>query len=146
MTWNPHITVAAIIERDNKFLFVEEMVNGEKAINQPAGHVEDGESFIEATIRETLEETGWHIKPNYLVAAYRWKCKKSETFFRFTFAAHALSHDANSPLDNGIIRSLWLDKTSLQNYSELLRSPMILDSIKRYLQGHEYPLDLFVDI
>lgn len=146
MIWTPHVTVAAIIERDQEFLFVEETVNGESVINQPAGHVEDGENFIEAVIRETLEETGWYVKPQYLVAVYRWKCHNNETFFRFTFAAHAQKHDPKLPLDTGIIRSFWLDKASLENRSVNLRNPMILDSINRYFQGHEYPLDLFVDL
>lgn len=145
--WNPHITVATVIERNREFLFVEEIVNGEHVINQPAGHLEQGESFVQAAIRETLEETGWHVEPRYLIAVHRWNCNNdSDTFFRFTLAATPLRHDPDRPLDNGIIRPIWLHKTALAEYSHRLRSPMVLDGVERYLQGQQYPLDVFVDL
>jgi len=92
MKWEPHITVAAVIERDDTFLLVEEMVEGTAVVNQPAGHWEPGETLIEAAQRETLEETGWEFYPTALVGIYQWQHpRKDETFLRFTFCgAHSL--------------------------------------------------------
>ena len=147
MSRAPHITVAAVIEKDNKFLFVEEVSDGKQVINQPAGHIENGESIETAMIRETLEETGWSVKPEFLIAVYRWSHNKSgETFIRFTFSAKALSHDPALILDQGIIRPLWLTQAELQKEQARWRSPMVMVAIEDYLAGKRYPLSLLVDL
>ncbi len=142
-----HITVATIIERDGKFLMVEEESRGEKVINQPAGHVENGETLIDAAIRETFEETGWHIQINHLVSLYRWRLPESgETYFRVAFAAHLHEHDADQQLDDGILRTIWLSQEELQQESDRLRSPMVLRCIEDYLADVRYPVELIVDL
>ena len=87
----PTVTVATIVERDGRFLVVEEETRTGMRLNQPAGHLEVGESLPAAAIRETLEETGWHVVPTALVGVYRWQTPDSQsTFVRFTFAADAV--------------------------------------------------------
>ena len=97
MIWKPHLTVAAIIKQDNRFLMVEELVQGERYLNQPAGHLEENESLTAAVIRETLEETAWHFQPEFIVGIYRWRNPRqpSATYIRVAFSggsAHPLRH------------------------------------------------------
>ncbi len=142
-----HITVATVVQKDNKFLCVEETSGGKLVINQPAGHVENGESFIEAARRETYEETGWHVEPESLIALYRWQHPTSqETFFRATFCANPVSYDNNCQLDQGIERALWLSLDELQQAPDRLRSPMVVRCIEDHIAGLSYPLDLFIDV
>lgn len=142
-----HITVATIVERDGKFLLVEEKVNGKTVLNQPAGHVEHGESLIDAAIRETFEETGWHVSIESLISISRWQTPdKRETFFRVAFRAKALEHDAQSDLDEGILRAVWMDSGELQAAEARLRSPMVLRCVRDYLDNKHYPLDLLIDL
>ena len=103
--WAPHVTVAAIVERNGRFLFVEEEVNGDTVINQPAGHWEEGETFAEAAIRECFEETGWKIEITGLVGVYEYKPPELDyAFVRFAFSAKPVEHDPAHPLDEGIKR------------------------------------------
>ncbi len=147
MTKNLHITVASVIEKDGRFLMVEESAGGKIVINQPAGHVEDGESLIEAAVRETYEETGWHIEPTALLSVYRWRHHaNAETFFRVAFHARPLSFDANCRLDPGILRAVWLNAEELKREPERLRSPLVLRSIEDYARNKRYPLDVLVDL
>jgi len=106
--WRPSVTVAAVIERDGKFLFVEEMIDGRRVINQPAGHLDPGESLAAACAREVLEETAHRFEPTGLVGIYRWYYEpKDVTFLRFCFRGKVLGIE-NRPLDKEIIRTLWL--------------------------------------
>ncbi len=147
MNPNLHITVATITERDGKFLLVEEKAAGKIVLNQPAGHVENGESLIAAAKRETYEETGWHVEPQAVISFYRWRAgSNGDTFFRISFLAQLLSFDAEHKLDTGIIRALWLDKTELQQQQTRLRSPMVLRCVEDYLEQKRYPLELLVDL
>jgi len=147
MIWKPHVTVATIIERDNQYLMVEEFSSGQRVINQPAGHLEEGESLAEAAIRETLEETAWHVELEYISGIYRWQNpEKNNTYLRVCFVAHALSHDEQRELDDGILAALWLDRDSLITQADRLRSPMVMLGIDDYLAGHQYPLSLFTDV
>lgn len=142
MTWKPHATVAAIVERDGKFLMVEEDVNGEIVYNQPAGHLDPGEDLIEAVIRETQEETGWKFTPESLLGVYLWpQPNTNRTFLRFAFAGTCSDYQPEQQLDEGIIQALWMSKEELQN-SNKLRSPMVLQNIEDYLSGQRYPLEL----
>lgn len=141
--WHPHVTVAAIIERDGQFLLVEEQADHALVLNQPAGHWEANESLAAAVARETLEETAYTIQPTALIGIYRWPHPhKDITYLRFAFTGIILSHDAQRALDDGIVRALWLSPDELRAQSVRHRSPLVLRCIEDYLAGKRYPLDL----
>ena len=147
MTWRPHITVAAVIERNGHFLMVEEDCVGSIVINQPAGHLEKNENLVDAVIRETLEETAWHINPTGIVGVYQWTNNTDRhTFIRICFSADCLDHDPARDLDKGILQALWLTLDDLDKESHRLRSPMVMRCIHDYLAGPRYPLHLLNDI
>ena len=142
-----HLTVATIVEHDGKFLLVEEVVNGNAVINQPAGHVEHGESLVEAAIRETLEETGWHVDIDSLVSMYRWQSPETDdTFFRFSFCGSARKHEDTRELDDGILRAVWMTADELQAIEPQLRSPMVMRCIEDYRANKRYSLDVLTDL
>lgn len=146
MTWKPHATVAAIVEKDGKFLIVEEDVNGEIVYNQPAGHLDPHESLIDAVIRETQEETAWKFTPEALLGIYLWPQPDTDrTFLRFAFCGTCSNHQPDQELDEGILQALWLSKEELQD-SKKLRSPMVIQNIEDYLSGQRYPLELLSTI
>jgi ADP-ribose pyrophosphatase YjhB (NUDIX family) len=143
MEWSPHITVATVVERNNQFLFVEESIQGSVVINQPAGHWEQGESLIEATIRETLEETAWHYQPSYLIGIYQWMHPHSrETYLRFCFTGDLITHDVHRPLDKDIERAIWLDYQQLVERNKDHRSPLVLRCVEDYINGQRFDLNL----
>ncbi len=143
----PHLTVAAVVERDDHFLLVEEIADGARVYNQPAGHMEGGESIVEACIRETLEETGWHFRPHHVVGVYRWQRPGSDlSFLRFALAGEVFGHEAERPLDEGILRSVWLSREQMLAPEIALRSPMVMRCVDDYLAGHHYPLDLLREV
>ncbi len=145
--WKPHATVAAIIERDNRFLMVEELADGQTVYNQPAGHLDPGESLQQAAVREAQEETAWQFTPEYISGIYRWdQTTTNRCFLRVAFVGSCNNHDANQPLDKGIIRALWLSRDELAAQPEKLRSPLVLRCIDDYLDGKKYPLELLTDI
>jgi len=147
MDWAPHVTVAAIIERDGKFLLVDEVVNGNRVLNQPAGHLEEGETLIDAVIRETLEETAWHFRPSALLGIYRWRQPGGgHTFLRVAFSGEITSHDADRELDAGIIRSVWMTASQLASARRRLRSPMVLRCVNDYRSGARHALSIVSDI
>ena len=142
MTVRPDLTVAAIIERDGQFLLVEERVANRMVFNQPAGHVERGEQFIEAVVRETLEETAWTFHPEALVGIYFWEqLNQPRSFLRVAFCGRVSGHDPARRLDRGIERAVWLSREQVLARSARLRSPMVLGCIDDYLDGVRYPLD-----
>jgi len=123
------------------------MIKGKRVLNQPAGHVETGESLSEAVIRETLEETAWHVEPVAITGIYRWqKPGSDETFFRHCFAAKACDFDATRELDSGILKAIWLNRDELLERKNELRSPLVLTSIDDYQSGQRFPLHLYQDI
>jgi NADH pyrophosphatase NudC (nudix superfamily) len=123
---------------------VEELVGGRKVINQPAGHVEAGESFIEAVVREVREETAWRFNPAAINGVYLWQHPDSgERFLRVAFCGSCHDHDARLELDEGIIRTLWLTRAELEKRHEVLRSPMVLRVIDDYLKNIRFPLSMF---
>jgi 8-oxo-dGTP pyrophosphatase MutT (NUDIX family) len=143
MIWKPHLTVAALIENDGHFLMVQERISGESVYNQPAGHLEDSETLVDAVIRETREETAWHFEPESITGIYRWRHPDNhETFIRVCFAGKGLFHDPSCKLDSCIERTLWLTAAELRSQPEKLRSPMVLHSIDDYLSGSTCPLSL----
>jgi ADP-ribose pyrophosphatase YjhB (NUDIX family) len=142
-TWRPHVTVACVVADGERYLMVEEEVNGRLAWNQPAGHLEDGESLAAAALRETLEETGWTVELQHLVGVHQWRSTEhGDMVVRFSFAARALSHDPDRPLDTDIRRAMWLTRAEIAALGELLRSPMILQSIDLWLAGQRLPLSV----
>jgi len=143
MTIRPDLTVAAVVERDGRFLLVEERVGNRMVFNQPAGHVEHGERLLDAVVRETLEETAWHFTPEALVGIYLWEqSEKQRSFLRFTFCGHVGEHEPQRRLDRGIERAVWLTRQQLVTRSSRLRSPMVLRCIDDYLGERRYPLDV----
>lgn len=145
--WKPHTTVAAIIERDRRFLMVEEICSGKTVYNQPAGHLDPHESLQQATVRETREETAWGFRPKYITGIYRWQLPHTErSYLRVAFAGSCYDHQPTQPLDEGIIKAIWLSREELAAEPEKLRSPMVLLCIDDYLKGRQYPLDLLTDI
>src|SRR3990172_7453068 len=114
MIWKPHVTVAAVVEREGRFLFVEEEADGRVVINQPAGHLDEHESLVTAVVRETLEETAWHFAPESLLGVYRWQNgRNGATYLRFAFTGRVTEHDPGRKLDHGIVRALWLSPDEL---------------------------------
>jgi 8-oxo-dGTP pyrophosphatase MutT (NUDIX family) len=142
MGWNPEVTVAAIAEREGRFLVVEERISGRLVFNQPAGHLEDGETLIEAVIRETREETAWRFQPEALVGVYLWRNPDNgRSFLRFTFCGRVDDHRPDQPLDAGIQRATWLSHEQLRAQPGRLRSPLVLRCLDDYLLGKRQPLD-----
>ena len=143
MNWKPHVTVAAVIERDGQFLLVEEETDDGIRFNQPAGHLECGEALTEAVIREVLEETAYHFVPKALIGIYNWRNEaKDITYLRFAFAGEIVSHEAGRSLDQGIIAARWLSLDEIRALQNRHRSPLIMRCIEDWQAGKRYPLDL----
>lgn len=149
--WKPNTVVAAVLERDGRFLFVEETApaaEGERVVyNQPAGHLDPGETLLEAVRRETLEESGWHMEPEGLVGVYLIAPPGlAVTYLRFCFHGRLLRHDADRPLDREILRTVWLTRAELAAEGARHRSPLVLRCVDDYLAGRRFPLDLINDL
>ncbi|MEV8518588.1 NUDIX hydrolase [Dyella marensis] len=139
--WCPRVTVACVVADGGRYLMVEEEVNGRLAYNQPAGHLDDGESLITAAVRETLEETGWTVELDALVGVHQWRSTEhGHGVLRFSFAASPVKHDPARPLDSGIRRALWLTRAEVAALGDRLRSPLVLKSIDAWLAGQRVPL------
>jgi ADP-ribose pyrophosphatase YjhB (NUDIX family) len=142
MSWNSHITVACVVEREGRFLLVEERAGDSLVLNQPAGHWEEGETLLEAAVRETLEESAWEVEPTALLGLYDFKPQQLEHgFLRVAFAARALRQQPQRALDRDIERVLWLSREELAACAERHRSPMVLRCVDDYLNGRRLPLD-----
>jgi 8-oxo-dGTP pyrophosphatase MutT (NUDIX family) len=138
----PVVTVATLVARDGALLLVEEETRAGVRLNQPAGHVEAGETLVAAAIRETLEETGYQVMPTAIVGIYRWQAPETgATFIRFAFAAEVVAHDAGRSLDAGILRALWLPYEELVARRAMHRSPLVLRCVDDYRAGSRRPLD-----
>jgi 8-oxo-dGTP pyrophosphatase MutT (NUDIX family) len=144
MIWKPSVTVAAVIERGGRFLFVEERIDGRLVLNQPAGHLDPGESLVAACRREVLEETAHDFEPRALVGVYRWHyAAKDVTFLRFCFAGEAGTRHSERKLDKEIVALHWLTPTELEARKGEHRSPLVAKCVGDFLAGRRYPLELF---
>ncbi len=145
--WKPSVTVAAIIERGGQFLLVEEHTPEGVRLNNPAGHLDPGESLVEGCARETLEETTHLFRPTALVGIYQARMQRASTgeditYLRFAFCGELGSQQAGRRLDTGIIRTVWLSPDEIRASSAQHRSPMVLRCMEDYLRGQRYPIDL----
>jgi ADP-ribose pyrophosphatase YjhB (NUDIX family) len=147
MIWKPNVTVAAVIEQDGKFLLVEEETAEGVMFNQPAGHLEDGESLLDGVVREVQEETAYRFQPTGLLGVYHWKHpKKDITYLRFAFTGEIAGHNAAQKLDEGIIRACWLTLDEVRASQAQHRSPQVLTCIEHYLAGQRFPLSVLTHL
>lgn len=141
--WKPNVTVAALIENRGRFLLVEEETEDGIRFNQPAGHLDAGESLVEACAREALEETAHHFRPTALVGIYQWPRPKGDiTYLRFAFAGDLGAEEVGRTLDSGILRAVWLSPAEIAACCDRHRSPLILQCVEDWLAGKRFPLDL----
>lgn len=143
--WKPNVTVAALIERDGRFLLVEEETDEGIRFNQPAGHLDEGESLVDACTREALEETGYAFTPTELVGIYQWPRPRKEnegdiTYLRFAFAGKVGACEMARQLDAGILRAVWLAPAEIEACADRHRSPLVLQCVRDYLAGRRFPL------
>jgi 8-oxo-dGTP pyrophosphatase MutT (NUDIX family) len=139
--WKPHVVAAAVIEKDGKFLCVEEDIEGAIVINQPAGHLDPGETLIAAAERETVEETGWTVEVSSLVGIYLMETEiTSKTILRFCFAADAVAFDAERRLDAEIVGTHWFDREELEARRASHRSPLVMHAVDDFRAGQRFPL------
>ncbi len=141
MQWVPHVTVATVVERDNRFLLVYEESDGQRVYNQPAGHLDAHESLMQAAVRETLEETGWQVELTHVLGLSQYVSPVNGfTYVRTTFAAKALAALPQAVLDAEIIEPVWLTYEEILARKAELRSPLVLQDIERYRSGVRFPL------
>lgn len=138
--WKPNVTVAAVVERDGRFLFVEEQKRAGLLINQPAGHLEPGESIVDAVRREVLEETAYRFEPRHLVGIYLAPGPDDIAYLRFTFTGTLGEFDASRALDEGIVGTLWLTPDEVRAQRARHRSPILERCMDDYLRGVRYDL------
>lgn len=141
--WKPAVTVAALIEQEGRFLFVEEDADGRRVLNQPAGHLDPGESLLVAVRREVLEETAHRFTPTALIGVYRWTYQKNNvTFLRFAFRGRVDGMERGRMLDKEIIALHWLTPEELAARRAMHRSPLVERCVADYLAGRSFPLEL----
>ena len=148
--WKPSVTVAAIIERDGRFLLVEEMTGDGLKLNNPAGHLDPGESPAQGCAREALEETTYLFKPTALVGVYLSRFQRQRpgqpeediSYVRFAFCGELGAAQSHLKLDVGIVRTLWLSPEEIRASVDRHRSPLLLRCMEDYLSGQRYPMEL----
>ena len=146
--WTAHVTVATVVEKDGKFLFVEEYTEGvtHTVFNQPAGHVECGETIVEAAIRETMEETGHTVEVTHLLGMYTYTPPMfpDRTYFRFCFLAKSVDYDPHVTLDTDIVGAVWMTLDELVETARA-RSPLVIKAVQDAQAGKHYPLSLIYE-
>ena len=141
-SWPPHLVVATVVEKDNKFLLVFEKDGDRCVYNQPAGHWDQGETLQEAAIRETREETGWEVTLNYIIGQYQYhSLHNNTTYFRTAFAATALQKISDE-LDKEIIEAVWLSYDEIMARRDQMRSPLVIRVIDDYRAGKKFSSNL----
>jgi len=144
MALDIHVTVAAVVERNGRFLCVEEEIHGQLVINQPAGHLEAHESLLEAVVRETYEETAWIFVPRALLGIYHYTSHSGVAYLRFAFTGAVTAHHPDQPLDSGIHQALWLSWPELLHRRAQHRGPQVIRAIEDYRRGQSFPLETLV--
>jgi len=140
--WRPSVTVAAVIERDGRFLLVEERIDGRIVLNQPAGHLDRGEPLLAACRREVLEETAHRFEPTSLVGIYRWHyAARDVTFLRFCFSGEIRGVEDRA-LDREIVALRWLTEGEVKSRKSEHRSPLVQECVQDFLAGRRFPLDV----
>ena len=143
MIWKPNVTVAAVVEQDGRFLLVEEDTARGRLYNQPAGHLDAGESLVRAVEREALEETAYTFEPTAVLGIYQYQSDADGvTYIRFAFTGNITAHEENRALDHGIVRALWLTPAEIRREVQRHRSPLVMRCIDDYMAGRRYPMAL----
>lgn len=143
MIWKPHATVAAVLEREGRYLLVEECIKGELRLNQPAGHLEEGESLLDAAVREAVEEAGLVFRPTHLVGIYQWRAPETgSTYLRAAFTGEIERILDDAVLDEGILGPVWLTPEEVRARLQQHRSPLVMDCIEDHRAGRRFPLEL----
>jgi len=141
--WRAAVTVAAVIEAEGRFLLVEEMHDGRRVLNQPAGHLDPGESLLDACVREVMEETAHRFVPEALIGVYRYVyTPKDVTFLRFTFSGRSAGAEAGRPLDAEIVRTHWMTREEIAARATQHRTPLVMQCIEDHLAGRHFPLEV----
>jgi 8-oxo-dGTP pyrophosphatase MutT (NUDIX family) len=144
--WKPSVTVAAVVERGGRYLMVEELTREGLRLNNPAGHLDPGESLEQAVVREVLEETACRFTPEALVGVYLSRFRRQDgedvTYLRFAFSGSVGEPDPARKLDDGIVRTLWMTPDELRASQARHRSPLVLQSLDDHLAGRRFPLQL----
>lgn len=141
----PHITVATVVERSGRLLMVQERSDGRLVYNQPAGHVEAGETLVDAAVRETLEETSWHVNVTALLGVYQYTAGNGISYVRHCFIAEPVQQQSDFSLDSDIEQALWLSIGEIQSRHAEMRSPLVLAAVNDYVSGARYPLTLLTN-
>jgi len=136
------VTVATVVSRAGQLLLVEEDKGGRRVLNQPAGHLDPGETLLQAAVRETREETGWDVRLTGFIGSYQWTADDGTPFLRFAFEAEPLQHHPEQALDAGIVQALWLTPAALQADMARLRSPLVWQTVSDWLAGQRHPLSI----
>ncbi|PSJ16287.1 NUDIX hydrolase [Nitrosomonas supralitoralis] len=147
MIWKPNVTVAVVVEQNGRYLLVEEEPEAGCGLflNQPAGHLDPGESIIQGAIRETLEETAYTFEPEYVLGIYQWYSHRADTnYIRFAFGGCVTHHDPEQKLDAGILRASWFGFDEINQMIQRHRSPLVMQCIRDHLAGKRYPLELLM--
>lgn len=139
--FKPNITVATVVHAQGKFLVVEEWINGKPTWNQPAGHLEAGETLLQAAKRELYEETGIHAEPSKLIKIHQWIAPDNTPFIRFLFVLELNAPCKTAPQDNDIACCHWVTAQNILE-SDCLRSPLVAQSIRCFQENLAYPLDI----
>jgi ADP-ribose pyrophosphatase YjhB (NUDIX family) len=145
MIWTPHVTVATVIAKEDRFLLVHENTDVGQVYNQPAGHLDPNETLIQAAERETREETGWHVRIDRLLAVNLYNAPNGLTYLRTSFSATPLTQIADATLDKEIIEAVWLTYDDIVQRKAQLRSPLVLSDIERFRSGKSFPLEILTN-